>query len=125
MIQLAEVPLWLALPVAGLVLLGAGLALLGSLGLLRLGDFYARLHAPTLGTTLGIGCVLLASMLFFTVMQGRLVLHEVLIAALMVVTTPVTLLLLARAALQRDREAGEAQIPGQAEVHQDDAPRAS
>jgi multicomponent K+:H+ antiporter subunit G len=104
MILIEDVPLWLALPVSVLLLLGAGLALIGSIGLLRLGDFYARLHAPTLATTLGIGCVLLASMLFFSVMQARPVLHEVLIGALMVVTTPVTLMLLARAALNRDRD---------------------
>lgn len=110
MTVMEEVPLWLALPVAALLLLGAGLALVGSFGLLRLGEFYARLHAPTLGTTLGIGCVLLASMLFFSVMQGRAVLHEVLIGALMVVTTPVTLMLLARAALHRDRS-GETGAP--------------
>ena len=89
--------------VALLLLLGAGLTLIGSIGLLRLRSFYERVHAPTLGTTLGIGCVLLASMLFFSVLQTRLVLHEVLIAAFMVITTPVTLMLLARAALYRDR----------------------
>jgi hypothetical protein len=41
----------------------------GSIGLLRLRSFYERVHAPTLGTTLGIGCILLASMLFFSVVQ--------------------------------------------------------
>ena len=65
----AELPLWAALPVALLLLLGAGLGLTGSIGLLRLRSFYDRVHAPTLGTTLGIGCILLASMLFFSVLQ--------------------------------------------------------
>ena len=76
----ADLPIWAALPVALLLLLGAGLALTGTLGLLRLGSFYERVHAPTLGTTLGIGCVLIASMLYFSVLQTRPVLHEVLIA---------------------------------------------
>ena len=80
MTHAADLPAWAALPIA-LLLLGAGLTLTGSLGLLRLGSFYDRIHAPTLGTTLGIGCVLLASMLFFSVLQTRLVLHELLIAA--------------------------------------------
>nr|WP_246523338.1 monovalent cation/H(+) antiporter subunit G [Neoroseomonas eburnea] len=104
-------PLWAALPVAALLLLGAGLALAGSIGLVRLRSFYDRMHAPTLGTTLGIGCVLLASMLCFSILQSRLVLHEILIAAFMVITTPVTLMLLARAAVYRDRQEGSREVP--------------
>ena len=50
-------------------------------------------------------------MLFFSVLQTRLVLHEMLIAVLMVVTTPVTLMLLARAALYRDRSEGCDEVP--------------
>ena len=111
MTQAAELPLWAALPVALLLLAGAGLALIGSFGLLRLGSFYERVHAPTLATTLGIGCVLIASMLFFSVLQTRFVLHEILIAAMMVITTPVTLMLLARAALYRDRTEGDDTVP--------------
>ena len=111
MTNAADLPAWAALPTALLLLLGAGLALTGSLGLLRLGSFYDRIHAPTLGTTMGISCVLLASMLFFSVLQTRLVLHELLIAVLMVVTTPVTLMLLARAALYRDRQEGCDEVP--------------
>ena len=111
MTNAADLPAWAALPIALLLLLGAGLTLTGSLGLLRLGSFYDRIHAPTLGTTLGIGCVLLASMLFFSVLQTRPVLHELLIAVLMVVTTPVTLMLLARAALYRDRQEGCDEVP--------------
>ena len=106
-----DLPAWAALPVALLVLAGAGLALTGSLGLLRFGSFYERMHAPTLGTTLGIGCVLAAWTLFFSVLQARLVLHALLIAALTVVTTPVTLMLLARAALYRDRREGGRGVP--------------
>ena len=107
----ADLPLWAALPVALLLLVGAGLTLVGTIGLLRLPNFYDRVHAPTLGTTLGIGCVLLASMLFFSVLQSRLVLHEVLIAIFVVVTTPVTLMLLTRAAVYRDRREGREDVP--------------
>src|SRR5690554_7796893 len=49
-----ELPLWAAIVTAALVLLGASLALIGTVGLLRLKTFYERVHAPTLGTTLGI-----------------------------------------------------------------------
>jgi multicomponent K+:H+ antiporter subunit G len=107
----AELPAWAALAVALLLLLGAGLALVGSFGLLRLRGFYERVHAPTLATTLGIGSVLAASMLFFSLLQSRFVLHEILIAVFMVVTTPVTLMLLTRAALYRDRIEGDQAVP--------------
>lgn len=107
----ADHPLWAAVPVAVLLLMGAGLALTGSIGLLRLRSFYDRIHAPTLGTTLGIGSILMGSMLFFSVVQTRPVLHEVLIAAFMVVTTPVTLILLVRAALYRDQREGSTEVP--------------
>ena len=106
-----DLPAWAALPTALLLLIGAGLALTGSLGLLRLGSFYERVHAPTLGTTLGIGCILAASMLFSTVLQARLVLHGILIAVFMAAATPVTLMLLARAALYRDRREGNRDVP--------------
>lgn len=111
MTHLAALPAWAAMLVAVLLLIGAGLALIGSLGLLRLGSFYERVHAPTLGATLGIGLVLLASMLCFSVLQSRPVLHELLIAAFMVVTTPITFILLARAALYRDRSEGSNAVP--------------
>jgi len=99
----AELPAWVTLSTAFLVLLGASLALIGSVGLLRLESFYARVHAPTLGATLGVGCVLIASMLFFSVLQTRPIVHEILIAVFVTMTTPITLMLLVRAALLRDR----------------------
>ena len=102
----AEIPAWLAWVTAALVLIGAGLTLIGSLGLLRLDTFYARVHAPTLGTTLGAGSILIASMLFFSVLQMRFVLHEILITVFVTLTTPVTLMLLTRAAMLRDQAEG-------------------
>ena len=115
MTHVADLPMWAALPVAMLVLLGAALTFTGSIGLVVLRSFYDRVHAPTLGTTLGIGCVLLASILFFSVLQTRFVVHEVLITVFMVVTTPVTLMLLTRAALSRDRRDGSGEVPPRAE----------
>jgi multicomponent K+:H+ antiporter subunit G len=106
-----DAPLWLVLPVSLLLLAGAAMTLVGSIGLLRLRRFYDRVHAPTLATTLGIGSVLIASMLFFSVQQSRLVLHELLITVFVVVTTPVTLMVLTRAALYRDRRDGDAEVP--------------
>jgi len=88
-----------------LVLAGAITAFVGSLGLLRLPTFFERVHAPTMGTTLGAALVLAGSMLHFGVLESRLVLHEILIWVFMTISTPVTYLLLCRAALQRDRGA--------------------
>ena len=99
---MAEPPAWAALLTAALLVLGATITLIGSLGLLRLKSFYERVHAPTLGTTLGTGCIALASMIFFSALQARPVLHGVLIAGFVAVTTPVTLMILVRAALFRD-----------------------
>jgi multicomponent K+:H+ antiporter subunit G len=103
MADMGELPGWVALLTALLVLVGAGLTLTGALGLLRLKSFYERVHAPTLGATLGTGSILVASMIYFSVLQSRPVLHEILIAIFVTVTTPVTLMLLVRAALYRDR----------------------
>lgn len=100
----AELPAFTALVIALLILLGATLALTGSIGLLRLKHFYDRVHAPTMGSTLGTGLILIASMLLFSMLELRPVLHEILIAVFMTVTTPVTYMLLVRAALHRDRD---------------------
>jgi multicomponent K+:H+ antiporter subunit G len=91
-----------ALAVALLVLLGAALTLIGAIGLLRLKHFYERIHAPTLGTTLGTGFILIASIVLFSALESRAVLHEIAIGAFMTLTTPVTFMLLMRAALHRD-----------------------
>ncbi len=93
---------WAALLTALLVLLGAGLALTGSLGLLRLGSFYERVHAPTLGATLGTGCIVVASMLCFSALPNGPVLQALLIAVFSTVTTPISLIVLIAAARQRD-----------------------
>ncbi|HZQ60484.1 MAG TPA: monovalent cation/H(+) antiporter subunit G [Casimicrobiaceae bacterium] len=87
---------------AVLVVLGAGLALIGSVGLLRLPTFYERIHAPTLGTTMAVALTLIASMLLFSLTQARPVVHELVIAVFVIVTTPVTYMLLLRAAVHRD-----------------------
>lgn len=99
----AEVPTWVAFVVVGLAVSGAGLSLLGSIGLARLKTFYERVHAPTLGATLGMALVLLASIVWFTTVERRFMPREILIGLFLTVTTPVTLILLARAALFRDR----------------------
>jgi multicomponent K+:H+ antiporter subunit G len=106
-----DLPTWAALATAIFLLLGAVITLAGSIGLLRFKTFYARIHAPTLGTTLGAGSIFIASLIYFSVLEGRPVVHEILLAAFVVVTTPITLMLLARAALHRDRVEGNPDVP--------------
>ena len=103
MIQAPDLPAWAAILVAMLVLAGATFTLIGSFGLIRLGTFFERVHAPTLGSTLGMLLIVLGSIVCFTVLQSRLLLHEMLVAIFVTVTTPITFVLLARAALYRDR----------------------
>ena len=106
MTGIAEVPAWAAILTAILLLLGAVVTLVGSLGLLRLRSFYARVHAPTLGTTVGTTAIALASMIYFSSLESRFVLHELLLVVFVTVTTPVTLTILVRAETLRDKAEG-------------------
>jgi multicomponent K+:H+ antiporter subunit G len=95
------IPLWVSVPAAILLIIGGILTLLGAVGLLRLPSFYARMHAPTMGATLGTGCVLIASMLVSSAALHRPVIHEILITLFVVMTAPVTAILLMQAARRR------------------------
>jgi multicomponent K+:H+ antiporter subunit G len=88
------------------LVLGSTLTLLGAFGLLRLKSFYDRIHAPTLGTSWGTAGILLASLLAWSWVQDRVFVQELVIGICVMVTTPVTLMFLGRAALHRDRAEG-------------------
>jgi multicomponent K+:H+ antiporter subunit G len=94
-------PLWAEIAVAALLVTGAGFALVGSWGLAKLGDILKRLHGPSKATTMGVGCVLLASALAFA-LQGQGSLHELLIALFLFITAPVSAHLIVKAALHVD-----------------------
>ena len=104
-------PWWAAVPVIVLLVLGGLITLLGTLGLLRLHHFYQRIHGPAITISLGAGCILLASMLYFTVTQSRLVIHELLISVFVLMTAPVVAMLIMRAAVYRDLRAGRLTDP--------------
>ncbi len=82
-----------------LILTGAIFIFIGSLGLVRLRDFYTRLHGQTKATTLGVGCLLIASSLYFSIYTAGLSLHEILITIFLFITAPVSAHMLAKAAL--------------------------
>lgn len=103
----SALPLWLAVLIVALAIGGAGLTLLGSIGLTIFRTFYERVHAPTLGTTLGMGLIVAASIVLYSVLGGALTLKPLLIGIFLTITTPVTLVVLARAAIYRDRVEGK------------------
>jgi multicomponent K+:H+ antiporter subunit G len=95
------VALWAEIMISALAIIGAAFALVGSWGLVKLSDFARRLHGPTKATTLGVGCVLLASMLWFG-LTGAASLHELLITLFLFITAPVSAHLLIKAAMKLD-----------------------
>ncbi|NLW05355.1 MAG: Na+/H+ antiporter subunit G [Pseudomonadaceae bacterium] len=90
---------WIEVVLSFFVLLGGLFMLIGSIGLARLPDFYMRLHAPTKATTLGVGSLLIASMIFFSLKNSIFSIHEVLITIFLFITAPVSAHMMAKAAL--------------------------
>lgn len=100
--------------IAVFLLVGAGTTFIGALGLIRLRlSFYERVHAPTLGTTLGTFCIAVASLVYFSTKGSGINVQEVLIVLCVTVTTPISLVVLVKAAFLRDAaetKANEEQI---------------
>jgi multicomponent K+:H+ antiporter subunit G len=110
-----NMPVWIEWTAAALVLIAAFFLLVGAIGLVRLPDFYMRLHAPTKASTLGVGGVLLAS-LILSVPQGRPGIAELLITLFVFVTAPVSANLMAQAALHL-KTRSQAPVPPAADPH--------
>ena len=81
------------------LLIGGLFLLVGSIGLFRLPDFYMRLHAPTKASTLGIGSILVASIIFYTLNGDGLSIKEFLITLFVFLTAPITAHMLSKAAM--------------------------
>jgi multicomponent K+:H+ antiporter subunit G len=94
--------------IVALLLLSSGVVVLvAALGLWRLADFFTRMHAPALASTLAAWLVAAASLVYFSTRSGGLSLHVWLIIIVLSITAPVTTIVLARAALFRRRQAGD------------------
>ena len=87
------------LAISILLVIGGIFIFVGSFGLLRLPDFYTRLHAPTKATTVGLGSILLCSMLTAYATEGRFSISELLITLFLVITAPVVAHMLAKVAM--------------------------
>ena len=110
MIEWQQVLQWLA---AALLVLGGVFALVGAIGMLRFPDFFMRLHAPTKATTLGVGGVLLASMVL-SWGRGETGLQALLVTLFMFITAPVSANLMAQAALHLGLASQAGPAPGTA-----------
>lgn len=81
------------------IVIGSLFVLVGSFGLVKLPDLMSRLHGPSKATTLGVGGCLIASIMYFTVIGGRLSIQEVLITFFLFLTAPITANFIAKAHL--------------------------
>jgi multicomponent K+:H+ antiporter subunit G len=99
--------LWLECLISFCLFVGAAFTLIGSIGLMRLPDFYLRLHGPAKATTLGVGGIIIGSVIFFSTRGDGLSLHELLIALFLFITAPVSAHIVAKAALHLRLEAVE------------------
>ena len=104
---MSALPTWLEAVVALLLLASGALSLIAAVGIVRLPTFFRRLHPPALANTLGAWCVALASIVYFTALEGRLSLHAWLVNILLAITAPITTVLISRAGLFRKRAAGD------------------
>jgi multicomponent K+:H+ antiporter subunit G len=84
--------------ISALILIGAAFALLGSVGLARLPDLFTRLHGPTKATTLGVGALLIASIIHFSSRGETLTMRELAITLFLFITAPVSAHMIAKAA---------------------------
>ena len=106
----ADVPFWVQCIVAAFLVLSGFLALTGAIGILRLKQFFQRMHPPALASTLGTWSACAASLAWLSTLAGKPLLHIWVIPILLCISVPITTLLLSRAALLRLRDAG-ADVP--------------
>lgn len=96
MSMFAEIVVSVALVISGIF------GFVGSYGLIKLKNTLQRLHAPTKATTLGVGGVLIASMLYFFDKTGSLSVHELLITLFLFLTAPITANFIAKTFMARN-----------------------
>src|SRR5690606_14138584 len=73
--RMSTLPLWADMLVSVLVLAGAAIALVGSFNLVRLANFFERVHAPAVIATLGCWCVMYGTVLYFSLQNHTVAAH--------------------------------------------------
>ncbi|MGA0572403.1 Na+/H+ antiporter subunit G [Variovorax sp. VNK109] len=109
--MIETLPLWVEAIIALLLVTSGLLALIGAVGMIRLKEFFQRMHPPALAFTAGAWCVTLAYILYFSFGRHTLELHAWMIIVLLSITVPVTTIMLARTALFRLRQSGSKSVP--------------
>lgn len=89
------------LAISSTLLVGGFFSLVGSIGLVRFSDFFRRLHGPTKATTLGVGGILIAAMLYHGLVEGEWGFREVLVTMFLFLTAPVSAHMLAKTAMAK------------------------
>ncbi|MDR0458814.1 MAG: Na+/H+ antiporter subunit G [Burkholderiaceae bacterium] len=107
----AAAPLWVQWLAAALIVIGSLFALAAALGMVLLRDGFQRLHPPALASTCGAWCMSAAALAYFSALERAPALYVWLIPALLAIAVPVSTLLIARAALFRQRQAGDPGAP--------------
>ena len=106
-----------------LLLAGCFFILVGALGLVRLSDFFKRLHAPTKASTLSVGCVLVCSVAYHIFLGEDPQPRELLITVFLFITAPVSAHMMAKAALSLMMES-RPEVPGDDSARREQLPPA-
>ena len=89
------------------LLIGGFFILVGSIGLIKMPDFFMRLHGPTKATTLGMASLLIAANIYFSIESGSINLKEILITIFLLITAPITGYMLIKSAIHHDLKASD------------------
>ncbi|MBJ6137140.1 Na+/H+ antiporter subunit G [Marinobacter litoralis] len=85
--------------ISAMLIIGGVFTLIGAIGLGRLPDFYSRLHGPTKATTVGVGAIVISSVIYFSTLGQGVGIEEILITAFLFMTAPISANFLAKAAM--------------------------
>ncbi|ALE03236.1 monovalent cation/H(+) antiporter subunit G [Bartonella ancashensis] len=118
-----DVPLLFAIIIAIFLIIGSGLTLIGTIGLIRFSTFYDRLHTPSLGASWGAISIATASLFYSIFVDHQLIFHEVLLVVFLLMTIPITSMLLSQAAAYRDPPKGWQEKPPTFLIHQQEQER--
>lgn len=100
------------LPLLLLLVTGCLFTLLGSVALVKLPTFFQRVHGPTKASTLGVGCILVASVLYHSVYGSGFHPRELLISLFLFLTAPVSAHMMGKAALSLMKDGLPPPAPG-------------
>jgi multicomponent K+:H+ antiporter subunit G len=87
-----------------LLLVGGFFILVGSIGLVKMPDFFMRLHGPTKATTLGMAALLFSAMLFFSTTETGVSVKEILISLFLFLTAPISAYMMIKSAIHHKLE---------------------